>query len=102
MPFSCQRCDFYLDKDAGAPYECPNCGKLGAFQRCEPVEKAEIIAVIGFWQRLTYNEEGDARCDTLLTQFEVSDNTAVEKLQTDIPALNPELLFTCKERKEDE
>lgn len=35
MPFKCSECDFYLDKDSGAPYICPKCDKVGTFARCE-------------------------------------------------------------------
>lgn len=35
MPFECKKCKYYINKDSGAPYECPKCGALGSFIRCE-------------------------------------------------------------------
>jgi len=35
MPFACKVCGYYLDKDEGAGYICPNCRALGSFERVE-------------------------------------------------------------------
>ncbi|KKL89884.1 hypothetical protein LCGC14_1910180 [marine sediment metagenome] len=35
MPFECVRCGEYLDKDSGAPYQCPKCKAFDSFVRCK-------------------------------------------------------------------
>lgn len=38
MPFQCKICKFYIDKDSGMPYLCPNCKAPGSLERCIPKE----------------------------------------------------------------
>lgn len=55
MPFKCTNCDYYLDKDSGAPYECPKCRALGSFARCQAqinfyFRKEEYGWLSNFWR----------------------------------------------------
>jgi len=33
MPFECKYCGYFINKDSGAPYECPKCRNKGVFER---------------------------------------------------------------------
>jgi len=44
MPFECT-CGYYLDKDNGAPYECPECHRKASFKRVPPRKQVKELNI---------------------------------------------------------